>query len=76
MSLPQLVSINEILKAIGVSRATIYRWMAAGPFPSSIDVSEGRVAWYEHEIKEWIESRPRTQGLNKKHEKLMNEVLK
>ncbi|HCG5913275.1 AlpA family phage regulatory protein [Vibrio parahaemolyticus] len=76
MSLPQLVSINEILKAIGVSRATIYRWMAAGTFPSSIDVSEGRVAWYEHEIKEWIESRPRTQGLNKKHEKLMNEVLK
>ncbi|EHW0695247.1 AlpA family phage regulatory protein [Vibrio vulnificus] len=76
MSLPQLVSINEILKAIGVSRATIYRWMDAGTFPSSIDVSEGRVAWYEHEIKEWIESRPRTQGLNKKHEKLMNEVLK
>ncbi|EHH1104548.1 TPA: AlpA family phage regulatory protein [Vibrio parahaemolyticus] len=76
MSLPQLLSINEILKAIGVSRATIYRWMAAGTFPSSIDVSEGRVAWYEHEIKEWIESRPRTQGLNKKHEKLMNEVLK
>lgn len=76
MSLPQLVSINEILKAIGVSRATIYRWVADGTFPSSIDVSEGRVAWYEHEIKEWIKSRPRTQGLNKKHEKLMNEVLK
>ncbi|HHI4955039.1 helix-turn-helix transcriptional regulator [Vibrio parahaemolyticus] len=76
MSLPQLVSINEILKAIGVSRATIYRWMDAGTFPASIDVSEGRVAWYEHEIKEWIKSRPRTQGLNKKHEKLMNEVLK
>ncbi|MEZ9186042.1 helix-turn-helix transcriptional regulator [Vibrio splendidus] len=76
MSLPKLVSINEILKSIGVSRATIYRWMDAGTFPPSIDISEGRVAWYEHEVIEWIDSRPRTQGLNRKHEKLMNEVLK
>ncbi|MFA0713961.1 helix-turn-helix transcriptional regulator [Vibrio splendidus] len=76
MSLPKLVSIDEILKAIGVSRATIYRWRDAGTFPNSIDVSEGRVAWYENEVKEWIYSRPRTQGLNRKHEKLMNEVLK
>ncbi|PSV36846.1 AlpA family phage regulatory protein [Photobacterium sp. GB-27] len=76
MSLPKLVSVNEILKAIGVSRATIYRWMDAGTFPTSIDISEGRVAWYEHEVKEWIDSRPRTQGLNRKHEKLMNEVWK
>ncbi|MGI3075806.1 helix-turn-helix transcriptional regulator [Vibrio alginolyticus] len=76
MSLPKLVSINEILKSIGVSRATIYRWMDAGTFPTSIDISEGRVAWYEYEVIEWIDSRPRTQGLNRKHEKLMNEVLK
>ncbi|OMO25123.1 hypothetical protein BH581_16740 [Vibrio splendidus] len=76
MSLTKLVSINEILKAIGVSRATIYRWMDAGTFPYSIDVSKGRVAWLEHEVKEWIDSRPRTQGLNRKYEKLINEVLK
>lgn len=76
MSLPKLVSINEILNAIGVSRATIYRWMDIGKFPTSVDVSEGRVAWYEHEVTEWINSRPRTQGLNRKHEKLINEVLK
>lgn len=75
MSLPKLVSINEIQKAIGVSRATIYRWMDAGTFPSSIDISDSRVAWHEHEVEEWINSRPRTQGVNRKHEKLMNEVL-
>ena len=33
--------------------------MRQGLFPRSVLVTNGRVAWYEHEVDEWIQTLPR-----------------
>ena len=76
MSLPKLINTRELTRIIGVSRATIYRWMDAGTFPMSIELSANRVAWLEDEVKDWINSRPRTEGINRKHDEIINKVFK
>ncbi|RIH70471.1 hypothetical protein BJG01_09870 [Vibrio splendidus] len=75
MSLPKLIAIKELTETIDVSRATIYRMMDTGEFPLSIKLSSNRVAWYEHEIMEWINTRPRTQGLNREAQNMLNKVF-
>lgn len=43
-----------------LSRSSIYRLEAEGNFPKRIQIGAGHsVAWYEHEIEEWLNSRPR-----------------
>jgi len=75
MSLPKLINTKELTRTIGVSRATIYRWMDAGTFPMSIELSVNRVAWLEDEVKEWVNSRPRTGGINRTHDEILNKVF-
>jgi prophage regulatory protein len=42
----------------GLSRSTIYVRIAAGLFPSPIDLGGGRaVGWLESEIDQWVQSR-------------------
>lgn len=42
----------------GLSRSTIYSRMAAGLFPSPIDLGGGRaVGWVETEVENWIQER-------------------
>lgn len=43
----------EVKSRVGLSRAEIYRRMAAQTFPKSIPLSEKRVAWIESEIAAW-----------------------
>lgn len=76
MSIPKLINMSEVTQIIGASRATIYRWMDAGTFPMSIELSANRVAWFEDEVTEWINSRPRTVGINRKWDKELNEVFR
>jgi len=50
-------TIREVIVITTLSRATIYRKMAAGSFPACISISEGRVAWLDRDIEEWCASR-------------------
>lgn len=50
----------EVLKLVGHTFPTIWRWMRAGRFPLSINVG-AKTAWYENEINTWIASQPRSQ---------------
>ena len=43
----------EVKNRVGLSRAEIYRRMAAETFPRSIPLSEKRVAWVESEVAAW-----------------------
>ena len=43
----------------GVSRSTLYDWMARGAFPASIPLGERARGWLESEVDEWIEARAR-----------------
>ncbi len=60
-----IISFDGIMKAAdvelvtGLSRVTIWRVEREGQFPVRVQLTAGRVGWYGHEIKAWLESRPR-----------------
>jgi prophage regulatory protein len=47
----------EALKMLGVSDCTVWRWENAGKFPKRIQLGANSTGWFEHEIREWLESR-------------------
>ena len=53
----RLMRMGEVIEMVGVSRATIYRWMDAGDFPRSIALGGNSIAWSEKSVQEWMESR-------------------
>ncbi len=50
--------LRTVAQKTGLSRATIYRYMARGDFPQRRKVGPGRVAWLASEITSWSLSRP------------------
>lgn len=61
--------VNAVLKLpavqakVQLSRSSIYRLEAEGKFPRRIQLGGGHaVGWYQHEIEEWLASRPRVNG--------------
>jgi prophage regulatory protein len=52
------------LKARGItlSRATIYRHMAAGEFPQSVKQGQWKISWVADEIDQWIVDRANARG--------------
>ena len=47
----------EVVQLTGVSRSTIYRWMANGEFPTQISLGGKTVAWLESDVDDWIQLR-------------------
>jgi prophage regulatory protein len=54
----KLIRLNQVLALTGLSRGTIYRMERAGSFPLRRRLGTNSVAWIEHEITTWMESRP------------------
>ncbi len=54
----RLLRPTEVAQRVGLSRATLWRLEHAGEFPSRRQIGPNSVGWLEHEIEEWIESRP------------------
>ena len=52
-----LIRLSDVCKLIGVSRSTIYKWVAQGTFPAPVRVSEHAVRWRIDEIQTWQEAR-------------------
>ena len=63
----RLVSFDGIMGAAdvqlvtGLSRVTIWRLEKQALFPARVQLSPSRVGWHGHEIKAWIDSRPRVE---------------
>jgi predicted DNA-binding transcriptional regulator AlpA len=53
----RLVSKSEVLELVPFSYQTLWAWMREGKFPRSREVG-GKVCWMEHEIQDWLTSRP------------------
>jgi prophage regulatory protein len=53
----RLIRLPEVQHRVGLGRSTIYRWMAEGKFPKPVQLGGYSVAWAEHEVEEWIDSR-------------------
>jgi len=54
-----LLTIREVTRRTSLSRATVYRLEKAGDFPKRRELSRGRVAWSEAEVKDWNDARKR-----------------
>jgi prophage regulatory protein len=54
----ELWSIKVVRIKTGLSRASVYKYMALGLFPRQRHLGPGRVAWRASDVRTWIESRP------------------
>jgi prophage regulatory protein len=52
-----LLTLKVVMARTTYSQSQIYRLESAGDFPKRITIGRGRVAWLEHEIDDWIDSR-------------------
>jgi prophage regulatory protein len=55
----KIIRRNKVCDATDLSPSTIDRQKTKGEFPKRIRLSSNAVGWYEDEIVDWIESRPR-----------------
>lgn len=56
---PALLRMAEVTRAVGLSRATIYRLMDRGKFPHAVTLTGSAVAWVQGEVEAWITDRVR-----------------
>lgn len=52
----KLLTFNHVIGLTRISRASIYRLMAAGKFPQSIKITEKSVRWRASDITLWLDS--------------------
>jgi prophage regulatory protein len=58
----RIIGPEETMERTDLSRSTLWRMEKKGKFPQRVTVSENRVGWYEEEVNEWIDTRPRVGG--------------
>jgi predicted DNA-binding transcriptional regulator AlpA len=54
----ELWCIKIVRMKTGLSRASVYNYIAQGLFPRQRRIGPGRVAWRATEVRTWIEERP------------------
>lgn len=64
---PRLLRLPEVSELIGLGKSAIYAAMAQPDqtgqrFPTPVRIGCRAVAWREHEVLAWIESRTKTRG--------------
>lgn len=55
----RILRLKELKSKTGLGSTTIYDMVAKGTFPAQVQLSPGTSGWFEHEIDEWLDSRPR-----------------
>jgi prophage regulatory protein len=53
--LRRFYAMGEVEAITSLSRATIYRKMAEGTFPPSVQISKGRIGWPRGVVDSWCE---------------------
>jgi prophage regulatory protein len=52
-----LIGRKEVLILIGISNATLWRWIKAGRFPAPMKIGKKKVAWRSSVLAQWIAQR-------------------
>lgn len=52
-----LIRVKTVAPLLGVSVATIWRWLAGGKFPRAVKVGTGTTAWRVGDIRRFIRER-------------------
>ena len=55
--LERLIGRKEVLILIGISNATLWRWIKAGRFPAPMKIGKKKVAWRSSVLAHWIAQR-------------------
>ena len=55
----ELWSLKIVTARTGLSRSTLYAYIALGAFPAQRHLGRRRVAWLASEVRTWIVNRPR-----------------
>ncbi len=53
----KIIRLKTVIEMTGLSRSTIYDYMARGLFPRQITLGENSRGWLYSEVDEWLESR-------------------
>lgn len=53
----QFLRIKTVCSRVGLSKASLYKFIKAGSFPASISIGERAVGWLESDIDAWIAKR-------------------
>ncbi len=53
----RFLRINDVVATVGLSRATIYRMVAAQLFPEQSRLTARAVGWWEADVTAWLEAR-------------------
>ncbi|EHH1282630.1 AlpA family phage regulatory protein [Vibrio parahaemolyticus] len=48
---------NELIKQLGISKSTLWRWRQAGFIPEPLNLGPRVIAWESYVINEWLESK-------------------
>ena len=61
-----LLRIPDVVKCIGLCKATVYNLIAENDFPKPKKLSSRAVGWLNSDIQEWIESRSSSNSIEGK----------
>ena len=48
----------EVERLVGVSRATLYKWLRSGVFPAPVRLGPRAVGWRRPDVERWLAERP------------------
>lgn len=54
MALTRLLEIEDVMKAVGLSRGTIWSLRRTNEFPAPVQLSANRIAWRESDVEAWM----------------------
>jgi prophage regulatory protein len=52
-----MLKLNAVKELTGMSRSSIYSYMALGKFPRQVKLGERSVAWVDDEVLAWLDER-------------------
>lgn len=64
----KLITIKEVRGLLGVSPATIYRWLTNTDFPKPLVLGPKAIRWWRSDILSWVASRKGPARRAKAHE--------
>lgn len=54
----RMLNIDEVQELLGISKPTIWRWVAEGNFPAPKALSPQTRRWWSEDVHAWIASKP------------------
>ncbi|MBK7889619.1 MAG: AlpA family phage regulatory protein [Bdellovibrionales bacterium] len=58
----RILRIEEVMKASGLSRSSLYRLEGLGQFPKRVRISPNSIGWFEHEVQFWMDERAKVRN--------------